>query len=183
VPNDPYYATLNGKQTKYLPSIPIYPLILSPAPNSPSKNAHKSYTIPQSAHPPLLFPSPFHPPLHRIQTHLIKTSHRLIRTPNLHLIIRRLPALTPLLRTLHTSPLRIIPLFLPTEHVFSFFVREGFALVVACLQDVLVGAGHAFETVVARIGGGWVVEWTSGWRGLVGGMVGDEEGGVTRWRC
>jgi hypothetical protein len=81
-------------------------------------------------------------------THLIKTRHRLIRTPNLHLKVRCLIAVTAFSRTLHLPLLRIIPRARPAEYIFAFCSREGFALEVAFGEEVLVGAGQTFEAVL-----------------------------------
>lgn len=87
-------------------------------------------------------------------TYLIKTSHRLIRAPDLHLKIRRLLALTTFPRTLHALLLlRVIPRPRPAKDVFPLGSREGFALVIPLGQEKLVGAGEAFEAVDGAAGG------------------------------
>jgi hypothetical protein len=80
---------------------------------------------------------------------LIKRRHGLIRTANLHLEKRRLVAVAPLGRTLHSALLRIIPCAWPAKDVFLFF-----ALVDASREDglgdgVFKWTGAAFEAVCA----------------------------------
>jgi hypothetical protein len=82
------------------------------------------------------------PPKNR--THLIKTSHRLIRTPNLHLKVRRLHPATLLLRTLRLLLLRIIPGARAAKHILPLLPLELLALVEARDEDVFVGTGVAF---------------------------------------
>lgn len=55
--------------------------------------------------------------------------------------------------------IHILPTFRPSQNVFDGFQGHGFALVVAAIEDHLVGACAAFETVFALricVGGGAV---------------------------
>lgn len=94
--------------------------------------------------PILVFPPPM-PTSHA----LVKRSHGLVGTANLHLEKRRLVAVAPLGRTLHGALLRIIPCAGPAKDVFLFL-----ALVHAPREDglgdgVFKRTGAAFEAVCA----------------------------------
>lgn len=91
----------------------------------------------------------------RKRTHLQKTSHRLIGTPNLDLHKSRLITITPRFRALPRRLLCIIPLARPAEDVLPLDPLERLALVDAFGEAVLVRAGLAFE-VVGGLGGGFV---------------------------
>jgi hypothetical protein len=153
----PHFSAINAS----LNSTRMPPILQSSSPSSNSLSTYydKSYTTTQLAQsslsPPHLFSHPLHPISHsspfpnshsiscpnKDKTHLIKTRHRLIRTPYLNLKIRRLIPLTPLFRTLHLSLLRIIPRSRPAKHIFAFGASVHFALVDALGQNVLVGTG------------------------------------------
>lgn len=109
-------------------------------PNSLSTDVHRSYTAKISQHATSsLFPYPsscLSPLPHLLPsnrtTHLIKRRHRLIRTPNLHLKICRLLAVTAFHRTLYALLfLRVIPCPWAAEDVFALRSGEGFALEIA----------------------------------------------------
>jgi hypothetical protein len=85
-------------------------------------------------------------------TYLVKTSHRLISTPNLHLKECCFFSIASLLRTLHLCFLCIVPSSRSAKDIFSLLPREMLALVVLLLQYVLVGTGLAFEAVYSFMG-------------------------------
>jgi hypothetical protein len=86
------------------------------------------------------------------KTHLIKSSHRLISTPNLHLEECCFFPIASFLRTLHLRFLCIIPSSGSTKNIFSLLPREVLALVVSLLEYVLVGTSLAFEAVYGFMG-------------------------------
>jgi len=76
-----------------------------------------------------------------------KPRHRLIRTPNLHLMKRGFHARAVVLRTLHHRLLRIIPHLWPAENIFPLLPRVRLALVDGFRDYVFVGTGLAFQAV------------------------------------
>ena len=86
------------------------------------------------------------------KTHLIKSSHRLISTPNLHLEECCFFPVASFLRTLHLRFLCIIPSSGSTKNIFSLLPREVLALVVSLLEYVLVGTSLAFEAIYGFMG-------------------------------
>lgn len=82
-------------------------------------------------------------------TYLEKTRHRLICTSNLQLIKVCLPIPTALVGTIYSGAINIVPCVGATEDIIDVFSLEGFALVVAFLERVEVGAGGADEGVLA----------------------------------
>lgn len=81
--------------------------------------------------------------------YLEETRHGLIGTPNLQLVEVCLPIPTALVGTIHSSAIDIVPSVGATEDIIDVFSLEGFALVVAFLERVEVGAGGAYEGVLA----------------------------------
>ena len=102
-------------------------------------------------------------------THLIKRSHRLIRAPYLHLIKERLPTITSLPRTLRIRLINIIPSPLASQHILNLLPLHLLPLIIFFVDEELVGAGAAFETVLALGVGARGV-------GGVGAAAGDGEG-------
>lgn len=82
-----------------------------------------------------------------LPTHLVKSRHRLIRTPNLHLEERRFLPITSLLWTLHLRLLRIIPRTRSTKNILSLLPHKCLSLEIAFLQDILVGTSLALQSV------------------------------------
>lgn len=84
---------------------------------------------------------------------LIKRRHRLIRTPNLdHIEIRPIPP-TVVHWTLSLRVIHIIPCSLAAHDIVDLFPLHGLPLVVAPGESEFIGAGAAFEAVLAGGGG------------------------------
>ena len=83
----------------------------------------------------------------KVKSHLVESSHRLISTPNLHLEEGRFVPITSFFRALHLCLICIVPSSRSAEDIFSLFPCKDFPLVVSLLEDVLVGASLAFQTV------------------------------------
>lgn len=81
------------------------------------------------------------------EANLIKTSHRLISTTNLHLKESCLFSITTFLGTLHLSFISIIPSPGSSKYVLSFFAHKSFALIILFRDDILIGTGLTFQSV------------------------------------
>lgn len=110
-------------------------------------------------------------------THLHKTRHRFIRTPNLQLIIPRLVAIALLVRALHLCLATVLKLVAGAEDVADFLAHERLPVEVALCDLVLVGAGAAGEAVCGR--------GVAGGRGGGGGGDGEDvgAGGAVEEHC
>lgn len=87
-----------------------------------------------------------------LKSYLVESSHRFISTSDLHLEKRCLLSITSFFRTLHLSLVCIVPSSRPSDDVLFLLPREGFALIESLLDDKLVWACLAFESIY-RIGG------------------------------
>ncbi|PQE07142.1 hypothetical protein CJF31_00004782 [Rutstroemia sp. NJR-2017a BVV2] len=132
-------------------------------PSSPSCNTtsplHLHYPHPPT--PLFSLPSPITPPptpkehkKRKPPTHPKKRSHRLIRTPNLHLPHRRLHAIAVAHRALLLRLIRIIPHTRPAKHILFLLALERFPVVDRFLQYVLIRTGQALQTVQTGVLGG-----------------------------
>lgn len=111
----------------------------------------------------LFFLDPLFSPFLGTLCTLVKRRHRLIRTPNLQLIPIRLIIPTLFIRALDPRAIDIVPGTLATQNVLDLLLLEVLALVVALADDEVVGAGQAFEPVLALVGGGgWVAGGNGG---------------------
>ena len=137
------YAPLNRNQIKAQWSIsPQSHKSTQSHLSSLSTDFHKSYTIFISTCSSTA----------KIKSHLVESSHRFISTSNLYLEKRRLLPITSLFRTLHLSLVGIVPSSRSSEDVLSLLPRKGFALVESLLDDKLIRACLAFESIY-RFGG------------------------------
>jgi len=104
-----------------------------------SSSHYKSCTTDISTNPPN--------PTFSSATYLVKNSHRLISTPNLHLVPCSLPPFAVFPITLNVCLRCIIPLRWSAKDIIALHALKGFTLIIPLGENVLVRTGKTFEAV------------------------------------